>query len=285
MSFNYRINSNAKINIGLRILSKRKDGYHNIETIFYPVKLYDKIYIKIAPSKLKENKIKINFTPQQSIQIQDNICYKALHLFLRKYRIHKKYIFDIRIKKKIPVGGGLGGGSSNAASVLKILAKHFKIPTFSKKFSKTALELGSDVPFFLINKPAYASSRGEKLAYLPNFKIPHHILIVYPKILISTKWAYDSLNRSKKKYSPKFRDIQSFDIKTAKEIFVNDFEETVFKKYLEIRNIKEKMYSSGAVFALMSGSGSSVYGFFENKKALLTAKKYFKEKNYFAVMC
>lgn len=277
----YNVKSNAKINVGLRILSKRKDGYHNIETVFYPVKLYDKIEIKITPSWSEHNKISVYTTPRNKIPAQNNICYKAVDLFFDRFKIQKRFQIRIGIRKNIPIGAGLGGGSSNAAATLKILAKYFRIPTGSKKLLKIALELGSDVPFFLQNKPAYAFSRGERLTFLNKFKIPCRILFVYPLLPIYTKWAYETLNIGTKKNKVKFSDIKYFDIKNAREIYVNDFEKTVFNMYPEIKDIKEKMYSFGSDFSLMSGSGSAVYGLFKKRNRLLKAKKYFKGKNYF----
>lgn len=267
----YKIKSPAKINIGLYIKNKRRDGYHNIETIFYPVKSYDELKVRIGEIDLRENKITIKTNPEIGIDEKENICYKAVNLFFEEFRIKKRFKVEIEIKKRIPIGAGLGGGSSDAAAVLKVLAKHFKIQT--GKLPKTALKLGSDVPFFLLGKPAYAASRGEKLTILPKFKVNYKILIVKPAVHVSTKWAYDSLNikkqraKIKNKQGKSLSDIKRFDLKDT-DIFRNDFEGVVFKKYTAIRKIKEGMYKKGAVFSSMSGSGSAVYGFFERTKQL-----------------
>ncbi len=287
----YTLKSPAKINIGLRILSKRKDGYHNIETIFYPVKIFDEIRISVSKLQVStlqvENKINVKAGPD--IDDKNNICYKAVKNFMDEFKIKDGYEINIRIKKNIPVGAGLGGGSSDAAGVLKKLLQHchpelvsgsnIKIQKHARIeiLSNIALKLGSDVPFFLSPKPAYATSRGEKLTALPDFKIRHKILIVNPGIHVSTKWAYEQLHVADFRLQV-LKKIKTFKI-SDKEIFVNDFEEPVFKKYPQIGKIKDKMYERGAVFSLMSGSGSTVYGFFTPKK-VKAAEKYFRSLGY-----
>jgi len=253
------------------VLNKRRDGYHNIETIFYPIKVHDELKIKIAETDSRGNTTAIKTNPELGINGIDNICYKAVNLFYKEFGIRKKYIVEIEIKKKIPLGAGLGGGSSNAAAVLKVLAKYFKKEKSVSKINKIALMLGSDVPFFLLGMPAYATSRGEKLTPLPRFKINYKILIVNPNIHISTKWAYNRLNYKLQITNYKFRgkrklkNVRRFDVNDADK-FQNDFEKIVFKKYPEIKKIKEKMYKQGAALSLMTGSGSSVFGFFKKIK-------------------
>jgi len=276
----YRVKSPAKINLGLRVLSKRKDGYHNIETIFYPVNLFDMLTVRIAPSNEKNSrpviKIKSNIN---KINNKENICYKAVQKFFKELKIDTRSKIQIDITKNIPIGAGLGGGSSNAASVMKVLAKHFNISVKRREVLKLARILGSDVPFFLVGKPAYAESRGEKLTPLPGFRIRHKILIVNPNINVSTKWAYGKLKiKNQIAKSKTLTKVGSFDLLKLK-LFENDFEKVVFEKYPEIKSIKDKMYNLGAVFGSMSGSGSTVYGLF-NDKTMKQAGKYFKSKHY-----
>jgi 4-diphosphocytidyl-2-C-methyl-D-erythritol kinase len=269
MGNTYNIKSPGKINIGLRILSKRKDGFHNLETIFYPVSISDNIKISISRIGNNVNNITVKTVfmdkrIKQNLNNENNICFKAAKLFLYKFKL-TGFKIHIDIFKNIPTGAGLGGGSSNAASVLIVLAKHFqkKSPAVAAKMKlikKIALDLGSDVPFFLLNKPAYATGRGERLTPLPKFKIKYKFLFVLPGIHISTKWAFGRLNINKTK-SKTLEKIKSFKL-TEIDKFVNDFEEPVFKKYPEVKDIKQKMLRNGAVFASMSGSGSAVYGFF-----------------------
>lgn len=274
----YNVKSPAKINVGLRVLSKRKDGYHNIETIFYPVKIYDeiKLNIKKLKSSSKNNFISIRTNSKENLNNQNNICYKAVELFLQEFKKKDKHKIVIKIKKNIPIGAGLGGGSSNAASALKILSKHFGTHN-EKNIIRCAQDLGSDVPFFLLGKPAYASSRGEKLKPLPKFRIDYKILIVSPSIHISTKWAYKQLRI--KNYKLKiFNNIKNFN-PSDKRLMINDFEQAVFKKYHKVKKIKYDMLKLGAIYALMSGSGSAVYGLFTSRK-IKAAKKYFSGFGY-----
>ena len=293
----YRVKSPAKINIGLRVLSKRKDGFHNIETIFYPIKIYDNITVKIKKlSDIKrDNNISVKANSKENISGKGNICYKTAEGFLETFGIRGSHMIDITINKSIPTGAGLGGGSSDAASVIKILLKHFRndkglisfldSPIRRKmlkriqhnKLLRFAMGIGSDVPFFLQAKPAYALGRGEKLTPLPDFKLPGKILLVNPGIHISTPWAFKSLGikRSKRKLIGSVKKFSA----DKPEVMINDFERVVFKKYPEIEKIKYDMYSFGAKFSLMSGSGSTVYGIFSNKD-IKAAERYFKLKKY-----
>ncbi|RPI12596.1 MAG: 4-(cytidine 5'-diphospho)-2-C-methyl-D-erythritol kinase, partial [Ignavibacteriae bacterium] len=237
----------AKINIGLHVLSKRKDNYHNIETIFYPVKLSDKITVKIS-SHSGTGAI-INFTTNgRLINNNDNLCVKAVSLFLQEFNIQESFKIYMRLCKKIPIGAGLGGGSSDAAAVLKILSGAFGLDeNQKKKLDKVALKIGSDVPYFLLGNAAYASSRGEKLIPLPDFKIDNAILIVNPGIHVSTPLAYKMLGIKNEK--PKT--LNTIKVYSEKYIdkFTNDFEKVVFKKHPEIRIIKEEMKKFGAVYS------------------------------------
>ncbi|HAX50022.1 MAG TPA: 4-(cytidine 5'-diphospho)-2-C-methyl-D-erythritol kinase [Ignavibacteria bacterium] len=275
----YRIVAPAKINAGLRILSKRKDGFHNLETIFYPVKLQDKLTVRIK--KLSDDpgihRITVKTDSKENISGKNNICYKAAELFMGHYKAAGTYRIDIAIKKNIPTGAGLGGGSSDAAAVLKILLKHFRFDVYIKEIIRLALIAGSDVPFFMLGKAAYAAGRGEKLTPLPGFKIKGKILIVNPGIHISTPWAFKALgiNNSKRKVLDKVRSYSPAD----NALMINDFERVVFKKYPEIEKIKYDMLALGAEYALMSGSGSTVYGVFKGKE-IKNAEKYFQLKKY-----
>ncbi len=293
----YSVKSPAKLNIGLRVLSKRKDCFHNLETIFYPVKIYDIITVKIKKLSLLNGSIEINVATdsKENIAGKNNICYKTAEKFIESFKINGSYRIDIFIKKNIPTGAGLGGGSSDAASVLKILYKHFQIApgpvsifdsTTGKKMLKQvqhdklvsfAVELGSDVPFFLLPKPVYALGRGEKLTALPEFKLPGKILLVNTGIHISTPWAFKSLGvkRAKNKIMSRVKQFSA----DNPRLMINDFERVVFKKYPEIEKIKYDMYSLGASYSLMSGSGSTVYGIFSSND-IKAAEKYFRLKKY-----
>jgi 4-diphosphocytidyl-2-C-methyl-D-erythritol kinase len=278
------LKSCAKINVGLRIKNKRDDGFHNIETIFYPIKLYDEIKLNSElVSGSIENKISLKCNKYYIPTGKNNICYKVIENFFDIFEIREKYYFKVFIKKNIPVGGGLGGGSSNAACVIIYLLKKFNINLVENrnKIMELALNAGSDVPFFLFMRPSYAAGRGEKINFLPDFNIDYDILIINPNIHISTKWAFENLKPVVNSDSEELNKIKNFILDPV--LFRNDFEPVVFEKYPELQNIKNELLAKGAVLASLSGSGATMYGLFErNKKYLLSkAHQYYKQKNYF----
>lgn len=272
----------AKINIGLRILSKRDDGFHNLESIFYPVNLFDEVNIDIFPSKENKNSVYISSNNPLIPIDKNNICYKIIINFFRIFNIRNTYIIKINIKKNIPIGGGLGGGSSDAAAVLKYLINYFKIDINSKKHDilEVAAKTGSDVPFFLISKPCLAREKGENLTLLKTFRINYKILIVNSGIHISTKWAYESLNFPANTVKESvYLGVTGFE-EDNKLIFTNDFESVAFAKFGELKAIKEQFYKFGAEYASMTGSGASIYGFFCEDSTMEKAILFFKDKNY-----
>lgn len=279
------IKSFAKINIGLRILRKRTDGYHDLETIFYPIKLYDEIFISAGKSSENVNSVILKSNKSYLPLNRENLCYKAVEKFFSEFKIRDHYKIRIELKKNIPVGGGLGGGSSNASAVIRFLTKYFgiDIEKYRSRLLNTALGIGSDVPFFLLMKPCYATGRGEKLKILSQFNPDFDILIVNPNLHISTKWAFDKLN-----LSPGFEketalnNVQVFDPERS-EIYENDFEKIVFEKYNLIGDIKTRLLDSGAVYASMSGSGATVFGFFRKNENIktLNCRNSFLKQNFF----
>lgn len=278
----------AKINIGLRILNKREDGFHNIETIFYPVKLFDDIHISISKSTTDSNSIIVK-TERQIVPLsRNNTCFKAIEAIFKAFRIRETYKIEILLNKHIPVGGGLGGGSSDAGTIMRYLLKHFNLnPAENReKVMNAALEVGSDVPFFLIQKPCYATGKGEKLHLLNNFFLNYDILLVNPNQHVSTKWAYENLGFNENdSFEPKLSGVTDFNIED-KELFRNDFEKVVFQKYPILRSTKETLLRKGAVFASMSGSGAVIYGFFKksDKERMKAARNEFKKAGYFAAL-
>jgi 4-diphosphocytidyl-2-C-methyl-D-erythritol kinase len=252
-----KVLSPAKINIGLRVLRKRPDGYHDIETIFHEVKLFDEIEVEISD--------RIEFeTDSSEVPLDfENLCLRSARIFIESFGIHSGV--RIFLKKVIPVGAGLGGGSSDAAGVLKALNILFETRADEDFLCELAGLIGSDVPFFIRGGTAYATGRGEVIEQL-QVDFPYKIVLVYPNIKISTAWAYGNL---------KLRDHA--EKRSLKEIFIqyinspenlrmeieNDFEELVFSHYPEVGKVKAKLYELGALFSLMSGSGSTVFGFFD----------------------
>lgn len=282
------IKAPAKINVGLRILSKRDDGYHNLETIFYPVKLYDELFIKIQKTDSGTNSIIIK-TEKNTVHLnKNNTCFKAVQSFFKAFRIKDNYKLEIKLRKNIPIGGGLGGGSSDAGAVIRFLVKHFNINITEEKekLIQCALEVGSDVPFFLIQKPCYATGKGEYLQLLNRFVLNYDILLVNPNQHVSTKLAYESLELSIDYVKNQvLNQVTEFNLEN-KELFVNDFEKVVFSKYPILEKVKIALYKRGAVFSSMSGSGAVIYGFFNrgDKDKLNYAVKEFRKSGYFTAI-
>jgi 4-diphosphocytidyl-2-C-methyl-D-erythritol kinase len=272
---NIKIKTPAKINIGLNITGKRADGYHNIETIFYPVSLFDIITIE----KSETTSIQSNNT--QLAAEENNSIKKALSLI--EIETGKKLNVKIYLEKNIPIGAGMGGGSSDGAAALTALNNLFNLNLDEKRLRELALQIGSDAPYFINPVPSIAKSRGEELREI-NFNIPYPVLIINPGIHISTKWAYDNLCAGMNKKSiNEIKDWENVDWGNLKSILTNDFERVVFPKFPEIESIKNQLYNLGAIFALMTGSGSTVYGIFKDIEAAEKAKEKFPEK-YFSFL-
>lgn len=249
--------ANAKINLGLHITGKRNDGYHNIETVFYPVKLYDGV--EIIPASA----FQMSVAGDKDLPTEDNICAKAYRLLAEKYDLPGCHI---HLLKNIPVGAGLGGGSSDAAIVLQSLNSMFGLGLSAEELTSFALSLGADCPFFLKNTPMYATGIGADFEPIELDLSSYYIIVVKPEISISTAQAY-----SKTKVKPAPIDLRRairLPIQEWKYKIVNDFERGVFYDYPEIQKIKDMLYDQGAVYASLSGSGSAVYGVFDEPTEL-----------------
>ncbi|MFH1526919.1 MAG: 4-(cytidine 5'-diphospho)-2-C-methyl-D-erythritol kinase [Bacteroidota bacterium] len=267
-----QINSPAKINIGLNIVSKRDDGFHNLETLFYPLEfLHDTITFKKSE--------KFSFVcSKPELQDSSNLIVKAVKLLEQK--TEKRFNVDIYLQKNIPVGGGLGGGSSNAAAALFAINELFQLNLTYEKLQELSLQLGSDVPFFIKAKPAIGKSRGEILTQV-NFSIHFPILIINPGIHISTNEAFKNI--VPKINTIKYEQIEfnnANEIKSWQGLIRNDFEECIFSKYKEIGRIKNILLENGALFSKMTGTGSTVFGIYENLSDAERIKKLFPE-SYF----
>jgi len=282
------IKAPAKINVGLRILNKRSDGYHNLETIFYPVRLFDELDIKIDKSNTGTNSIIIKTEKHSAPLNKNNTCFKAVKSFFKTFRIKDNYRMEILLRKNIPIGGGLGGGSSDAGAVIRYLVKYFNlnVTDVREKLIQCALEVGSDVPFFLIQKPCYASGKGENLHLLSNFILNYEILLVNPNQYVSTKMAYEGLGiPDNYTVQTVLNNVTTFNPHQA-ELFINDFERVIFLKYPILKSVKESLYEKGAVFSSMSGSGAVIYGLFKKKdsKKLNSAVCDFRKLGYFTAV-
>jgi 4-diphosphocytidyl-2-C-methyl-D-erythritol kinase len=248
------IRTPAKINIGINIISKREDGYHNLETIFYPINLYDEMTIR------EDSKFTLITTNSQLKGERNNTITEAKELIEDLTGIEIKGF--ITLNKRIPIGGGMGGGSSDGAAALIIFNKFYDLKLSQEDLFSLALKIGSDVPFFIDPIPKFASSRGEIFESI-GLIINRPILVVNPGIHISTSWAFSNITPKIHKLRLKeieFKEHNS--LSNLKNIIINDFEPVVFESFPEIRDIKDNMYDLGAEFSLMTGSGSTVFGIF-----------------------
>ncbi|MEO6548818.1 MAG: 4-(cytidine 5'-diphospho)-2-C-methyl-D-erythritol kinase [Ferruginibacter sp.] len=253
---------NCKINIGLTVIGRRIDGYHDIETIFYPVNLRDALEILPASKTLfTQSGIIVDSGPD------DNLCTRAYRLL--KADFPQIPHLTIHLHKAIPIGAGLGGGSADAAFTLMALNEKFKLNLSYEKLLSYALQLGSDCPFFILNKPCLSTGRGEILQPLPVSLTGYRLVLVHPAIHINTGWAFSQLNTANREISPQQRKgllqlLVAKSIDDWKDTIFNEFEWPIFAKYPAIGFIKSTLYDKGALFASMSGSGSTVYAIFAN---------------------
>ncbi len=244
---------NAKINLGLNIIQKRADGYHDIETIFYPVNLKDALeFVPANELAFTSTGLSVDGAPE------NNLCFKAYHLLKKDFPNLSP--LQIHLHKAIFMGAGLGGGSADGAFMLQMLNEHFQLGLTEETLINYALQLGSDCPFFILNKPVYATGRGEMMNRIKLDLSTFTFVLVNPGIHISTAAAFASVQPANPVKS--VSQIVHQPIATWKEDLVNDFEKTVFKLYPEMEEIKRTLYTLGALYASMSGSGSTVYGIF-----------------------
>jgi 4-diphosphocytidyl-2-C-methyl-D-erythritol kinase len=251
---------NAKINIGLNIVEKRNDGFHNIESIFYPIPVCDTLEI----IENEDNSEQIIFS-SSGIEIpgnaSDNLCVKAYQLISKDYSLPK---IKIHLHKHIPIGAGLGGGSADAAFFIRLLNTKFELNLAWGEMHHYAKQLGSDCSFFISNKPAFVKGKGDEFESIELNLSNYYIVLIYPNIHINTAKAYSGVTPKKSNRSLE-DDILKLPINEWATYIHNDFEDSVFKQYPEIKKIKQQLYQCGALYASMSGSGSSVYGLFKTK--------------------
>lgn len=246
---------NCKINLGLHITDKRPDGYHNLETIFYPVPLNDAFEIAVKRENTELIVTGIDL-PDNSI----NLCVKAYNLLKQDYPFIKPV--KMHLHKVIPIGAGLGGGSADGAFALKLINEVFNLNLSRGKLLEYALQLGSDCPFFIINKPSLATGRGEILEEISLDLSGKNLVIIYPQLHINTAKAFKGIVPGKKEVT--LISIISKNISEWKHLLINDFEKGIFQIYPQLEKIKENLYDAGALYASMSGSGSAIYGIFDS---------------------
>lgn len=247
---------NCKINIGLNIVSKRSDGYHNLETVFFPIPLRDNLEFKEienedVPYRLVSGGVPIEGKPEDNLIVKVYLDMKA------EFNLPA---LELCLYKNIPMGAGLGGGSSDAAAMMKGLNEAYNLQLSAEDMEKRLAKFGADCPFFVRNKPAYATGIGDELTNCNVSLKDKFIVLVKPDVFVSTKEAYAHI-------TPKLPAIPlaeaiKLPIETWKEQIVNDFEQSVFPFHPELPAIKQTLYDMGAVYASMSGSGSTMYGIF-----------------------
>lgn len=245
---------NCKINLGLNILQKREDGYHDIETVFYPIPFYDVLEVVTSVDKTEFTNTGIS-----GGEPKNNLCIKAYDL-LKKDHPHLPEI-KMHLHKAIPVGAGLGGGSADAAFTLSLLNKKYNLNISAPDLLVYASQLGSDCPFFLLNSACFAKGVGEKMEKIDLSLGSYKILLINPGIHISTKELFREIMPAIPQKSTK--QIIQQPIESWKNELKNDFEPIVFSKYGEIKKLKESLYEHKAVYASMTGTGSTVYGIFK----------------------
>jgi len=252
----------AKINLGLRITGRRPDGYHDIETLFYPVGLCDALEIVRRQEGSEKDVMVVTGNDIPGV-VDENIVLKSVRKLRELFGVPP---LSIHLHKRIPAGAGLGGGSSDAASTLRIINRILKLSISSVKLKEFAAALGSDCPFFIDQVPAFATGRGEILTPVPLILNGYYVVLANPGIQASTREAYAGCR-------PAMPDT-SLEVLTARPLnewrdtVLNDFEEILFPKHPVIKELKSAFYDSGAVFSSMSGSGSTVYGIYSEKPSL-----------------
>lgn len=248
----------AKINIGLRIVEKRPDGFHNIETFFYPVALADALEFVVRKDNRKHDTLRVTGLMNET-DPENNLVMKAVKLMRSSFDFPP---VRIHLHKAIPLGAGLGGGSSDAAGMLRALNRYFGFGLNSEELRSFAGRLGSDAPFFIDSTPSFAEGVGNILSDMPLDLSAYHIKILYPGINISTAEAYTGCVPCRTGLS--LRQMISLPVNEWRGRVVNDFELNIFRNYPEVGEMKMELYDAGALYASMSGSGSAVYGIFRN---------------------
>ena len=253
---------NCKINIGLNVVEKRCDGFHNIETLLYPIPLED--VLEIRPKSNGITSIEISGLPIDTKTNNDNLCIRAYNLLKADYPDLPEV--NIHLHKLIPMGAGLGGGSSDASFSLKLLNFVFELNLSLEVLDNYARKLGSDCPFFIYNVPAFAFNKGDDFSPTTLSLRGKTIVLVKPNIFISTAEAYSGVEPKKDEFDL-LNIVENLPISQWKHFIKNDFEKSIFPKHKEFQIIKDKLYESGALYAQMSGSGSTLFGIFDRELA------------------
>jgi len=245
---------NAKINIGLNIVNRRTDGYHDLETIFYPVKINDVLEV-IEADELSFESSGLGIPGR----IEDNLCIRGYHLLKKDFNLPP---VKIHLHKHIPIGAGLGGGSADAAFFIRLINQKFELGMDDETMASYARKLGADCAFFIQNKPVFAFERGDEFEPIRLDLSAYKIVVVMPPVQISTAEAFGGVNPGQPKHS--LMELINLPIGEWRKFIKNDFETTIFKNHPVIRGVKASLYEAGAIYASMSGSGAAIFGIFND---------------------
>ena len=254
---------NAKINIGLNITERRPDGYHNLETIFYPVKINDALEV-IESDKLSFESSGLEIPGR----MEDNLCIKGYHLLKKDFDLPP---VKIHLHKNIPIGAGLGGGSSDAAFFIKLMNQKFGLQLPDERMTGYAKQLGADCAFFIHNKPVFAFERGDEFETIKLDLSNYKIVLVMPPVHVSTGEAFSGIKPAPVKHS--LMELIYLPVTEWKNHIKNDFEPSVFANHILIRGVKAALYEAGAIYASMSGSGACIFGIFNDTPNLKELEK------------
>lgn len=266
MSKPYSIRTGCKINLGLNIVERRPDGYHNLQTIFYPVPLFDELTIREGEN---EDVLTLGGNPLEG-DVQDNLVLRAVRLLRQEgFPIPP---LDIDLKKVIPSGAGLGGGSSDAACMVRSVSEIFGLSLSEEQMEKLAGKLGADCPFFINPRPLYAEGIGDVFTPISLNLSGWYLMLVKPEVHVSTREAYAGVRPHQPAYS--LLETANLPVGQWQNRMVNDFEESIFASHPLLLEIKQELYHQGAAYASMSGSGSTIFGLFRSRPA---CEKFFAE--------
>ncbi|MBK0382314.1 4-(cytidine 5'-diphospho)-2-C-methyl-D-erythritol kinase [Pedobacter sp. SD-b] len=254
---------NAKINIGLNITNKRNDGFHDLETVFYPVKIKDALeVVESSEMDFETSGIEIPGNPDQ------NLCLQAYNMLRKDFDLPN---INIHLHKNIPIGAGLGGGSADAAFFIKLIDNKFDLKLTNERMEAYCRKLGADCAFFIQNKPVFANGKGDEFEDIEIDLSAYHLVLVMPQVHVSTAEAYLGVKAQTPKHS--LKELIKLPLTAWESKIVNDFEPHILKNHPKIAALKKELKSAGALFSLMSGSGASVYGIFEEEVDLSFLEK------------
>jgi len=259
----------SKINIGLNIVEKRADGYHNLETIFYPIDLSDSL--QVERDDLLSDICFVSKGLEIDCEMEDNLIVRIYRQFQQQFQIGGVRVL---FEKKVPVGAGLGGGSADAAAMACALNQLFELRLTEDQLRLFVSPLGADCAFFISPSPQYATGIGNQLSPIQINLSDYYFVLIKPDVAVSTAQAYQGIVPTRVS-KPLCQVVERYPVRAWRQVVVNDFEDSVFRSFPEIAAIKQELYQCGALYASMTGSGAAVYGLFEQKPIINRKPTYF----------